>query len=143
MDTEVKPIQNKTLRCGVAPVHFAAGDWQLLLVRSGAVWDFPAGIVSVHEDALEAAKRETIAVTGIDDLEFAFGEDFKETVPTVDNKVDRYYVAETRVDAIILPVKSGKPVRDDWRWVTCAEAEDYLPPRLIHVLEWLRARINE
>ena len=145
MDTEIKPIKNKELSCGVVPVHFAWGDWQLLILRRSEVWDFPAGIISVHEDSLEAAKRETIAATGIDDLEFAFGEDHKETVPNASNKVGRYYVAETRADKITLPVskKSGTPAHDEWRWVTCDEAEDFLPPRLTHVLEWLRARINE
>ncbi len=145
MDTEIKPIKNKELSCGVVPVHFAWGDWQLLILRRGEVWDFPAGIISVHEDALEAAKRETIAATGIDDLEFAFGEDHKETVPNASNKVGRYYVAETRAETITLPIahKSGKPAHDEWRWVTCDDAEDYLPPRLTHVLEWLRAKINE
>ena len=145
MDTEIKPIENKELRCGVVPVRFAWGNWQLLLLRSGKVWDFPAGVINIHEDALEAAKRETIAATALTDLEFAFGEDYKETVPYAGNKVDRYYVAETRSEEITLPIskKLGKPAHDEWRWVTCDEAEDFLPPRLTHVLEWVRARIEE
>ncbi len=145
VDTEIKPIQNKVLRCGVVPVRFAFGDWQLLVLRSGALWDFPVGVVSVHEDSLEGAKRETLAATGIEDLEFAFGEASKETVPYAGNNVDRYYVAETRTEVITLPTskKTGKPAHDAWRWVTCDEAEDYLAPRLTHVLEWLRTRINE
>ncbi len=145
MDTEKKPIANKELRCGIVPVRFAWGDWQLLLLRSGSLWDFPAGVASIHEDLLEAAKRETLAATALTDLEFAFGEDGKETVPYAGNKVDRYYVAETRTEKIDLPVstKTGRPVRDEWRWVTCDEAEEFLPPRLTHVLEWVRQRINE
>ncbi len=126
-------------------VHFAWGDWQLLILRRGNRWDFPSGIVSVHEDTLEAARRETIAATGVDDLEFAFGEDYKETVPSADNKVGRYYVAETRLEKITLPPArgTGKPAYDEWRWVTCEDAEDFLPPRLTHVLAWLRDKINE
>lgn len=145
MDTEKKPIQNKALSCGVVPVLFAWGDWQLLILRRGDAWDFPSGIISIHEDSLEAAKRETLAATGIDDLEFAFGEDYKETVPYAGNNVGRYYVAETRMEKLTLPParKTGQPAHDEWRWVTCDDAEDYLPPRLTHVLEWLRAKINE
>jgi len=127
------------------PVRFAFGDWQLLVLRSGATWDFPGGIINVHEDSLEAAKRETFAATALTDLEFAFGEDSKETVPYAGNKVDRYYVAETQTREITLPLskKTGKPTHDEWRWVTCDEAEEFLPPRLTHVLEWVRQRINE
>ena len=145
MDTEKKPIENKELSCGVVPVRFAWGDWQLLVLRRGESWSFPAGIISVHEDSLEAAKRDTLAATAIDDLEFAFGEDYKETVPYAGNKVDRFYVAETRIENLTLPIarKLGKPAHDEWRWVTCDEAEDYLPPRLTHVLEWVRTRVND
>ena len=123
MDTEKKPIENKELSCGVVPVRFAWGDWQLLVLRRGESWSFPAGIISVH----------------------AFGEDYKETVPYAGNKVDRFYVAETRIENLTLPIarKLGKPAHDEWRWVTCDEAEDYLPPRLTHVLEWVRTRVND
>ena len=74
-----------------------------------------------------------------------FGEDFKETVPYANNKVARYYVAETRTAEITLPVSPelGHPEHDEWRWVTCEEAEEFLPPRLTHVLDWLREKINE
>ena len=100
MDTDKKPIADKELRCGVVPVRFAWGDWQLLLLRSGNLWDFPAGVASIHEDLLEAAKRETLAATALTDLEFAFGEDGKETVPYAGNKVDRYYVALAALKAL-------------------------------------------
>ncbi len=149
METDKTSIPNKVLSCGVVPVLFAWGDWQLLILRRGDTWDFPAGIVNVREDSLEAAKRETLAATGIDDLEFAFGEEFKETVPYTSNgtgnKVGRYYVAETRTEKITLPVSArlGKSAYDEWRWVNGEEAEDYLPPRLTHVLAWLCEKINE
>ena len=145
MDTEKKHIENKELSCGVVPVRFAWGKWQLLLLRAGKTWDFPAGIINIHEDSLQAAQRETTTATAITDLEFAFGEDYKETVPYAGNKVGRYYVAETRCEEITLPVskKLGKPAHDEWRWVTCDEAEDLLPPRLTHVLAWVRGRIDE
>lgn len=135
------------MSCGVVPVRFAWGSWRLLVLRAYNNWDFPKGMVNLHEDPLDAAKRETAEETGITDLEFVFGEDFKETVPdarSAGNKVARYYVAETRVEEITLPVSPelGRPEHDEWRWVTCDEAEDLLPPRLTHVLEWVRGRID-
>lgn len=145
MDTEKKTVAPKVLSCGVVPVRYAAGAWRLLVLRAYNNWDFPKGIVNAHEDPLDAAKRETAEETGITDLEFVFGENFKETVPYAGNKVARYYVAETRAEEITLPVSKelGRPEHHEWRWVTCDEAEDYLPPRLTHVLAWVRDRIEE
>ncbi len=144
MDTEKKIVEKKVLSCGVVPVRFAWGNWQLLVLRAYKNWDFPKGMVNLNEDPLAAATRETTEETGITDLEFVFGEDFKETVPYAGNKVARYYVAETRVEKITLPVSPelGRPEHHEWRWVTCDEAEDLLPPRLTHVLAWVRDRID-
>jgi 8-oxo-dGTP pyrophosphatase MutT (NUDIX family) len=142
-------ILNKILSCGVVPVRFADGDWKLLVLRAYKNWDFPKGVAEANEDPLDAAKRETEEETGITDLDFVFGEDYKETVPynvtSTAHKVARYYVAETRTDDITLPVSKelGRPEHHEYRWVTCDEAEDLLPPRLAGVLEWVRARINE
>ena len=145
MDTEKKPVAAKALWCGAVPVRFAWGNWQLLVLRAGTQWDFPKGRIDLDEDAQEAAVRETTASTGLTDLEFVFGEDFKETVPYAGNTVARYYVAETHTEQITLPASeaSGRPLHDEWRWVTCDEAEDLLPPRLTQVLEWVRQRIDE
>ena len=144
MDNEKKTIADKVLSSGVVPVRFSAGSWRLLVLRADKSWDFPTGVINVYEDSLEAAKRETTAATDITDLEFVFGEDHKETVPYAGNNVGRYYVAETHSDEITLPVsrKLGRPAHDEWRWVTCDEAEDLLPPRLTHVLAWVRERID-
>jgi 8-oxo-dGTP pyrophosphatase MutT (NUDIX family) len=142
-------ILNKILSSGVVPVRFADGDWQLLVLRAYKNWDFPKGIVEANEDPLDAARRETLEETGISDLDFVFGEDYKETVPysvtRSSHKVARYYVAETRAGDVTLRVSEqlGRPEHHEWRWVTCDEAEDLLPPRLAQVLEWVRARINE
>jgi len=144
LDTEKKPVAARILSCGVVPVRYAWGNWQLLVLRAYKNWDFPKGLVEPNEDPLDAAQRETLEETGITDLEFVFGEDFKETVPYAGNKVARYYIAETRFEQIVLPVSPelGRPEHDEWRWVTCDEAEDLLPPRLTHVLEWVRKQID-
>jgi 8-oxo-dGTP pyrophosphatase MutT (NUDIX family) len=145
VDTGKKIVAPKVLSCGIVPVRFAWGSWRLLVLRAWKNWDFPKGIVEANENPLDAAKRETLEETGIDDLEFVFGEDYKETVPYGNNKVARYYVAETRREEITLPVSEeiGRPEHDEWRWVTCEEAEDLLPPRLAPILEWVCRKIEE
>ncbi len=134
----------KIFSCGVIPVRYDGG-WKLLVLRAQNVWDFPKGIVHANEDPQEAATRETEEATGITDLDFVFGEDYKETAPYEGNKVARYYAAETRTDEIILRVAKeiGRPEHNEWRWITCEEAEDFLPPRLANVLEWVCRKINE
>jgi len=135
----------KILSCGVVPVRYADGGWKLLVLRAYKIWDFPKGVVETNEDPFEAAKRETEEETGISDLDFVFGEDYKETAPYAGNKTARYYVAETRTEEITLPVSEelGRPEHHEWRWVTCEEAEDLLPPRLAIVLEWICRKIDE
>ena len=145
VDTEKKPIEIKVLSCGVVPVRYAWGNWRLLVLRAYKNWDFPKGIVEGNEDPIDAATRETTEETGITDLEFVFGEDYKETVPYAGNKVARYYVAETHTENIILPVSEelGRPEHHEFRWVTFDEAEDLLPPRLSVVLDWARETLEE
>ncbi len=137
-------IKEKILSCGVIPVRRIGGDWKILVLRAYKNWDFPKGVAEQDEDPLDAAKRETLEETGISDLEFNFGEDYKETVPYADNKVARYYIAETTVDDITLPVSPelGRPEHHEWRWVSPNEAEDLLPPRLALVLDWVRELLD-
>jgi 8-oxo-dGTP pyrophosphatase MutT (NUDIX family) len=136
---------DKIFSCGIVPVRFDAGDWRLLVLRAYNHWDFPKGLAEANEDPLACAQRETLEETGLTDLEFIFGEEFRETAPYAGNKVARYYVAETRTADIVLPVSAalGRPEHNEWRWVTCEEAEDLLPPRLAAVLEWVHRVINE
>ncbi len=135
----------KIFSCGIVPVRFDAGDWHLLVLRAHGSWDFPNGIAAPNEEPLDCAQRKTLEATGLTDLEFIFGEEFRETAPYAGNKVARYYVAETRTADIKLPVSAarGRPAHDDWRWVTCDDAEEVLPPRLAAVLDWVRRVINE
>jgi len=107
-------------------------------------WDFPKGLVEPGEDALAAARREVEEETGLANLDYPFGEEFKETVPYAGNKVARYYLAETGQDRIELPVSPelGRPEHHEYRWVTFDEAEELLPPRLAIVLEWARQTLG-
>jgi 8-oxo-dGTP pyrophosphatase MutT (NUDIX family) len=136
----------------VKPVSRAAGavvfrrderGIRVLVLRAYKNWDFPKGMVEPGEEALATAKREVAEETGLAELDFPFGDEFRETVPYAGNKVARYYLAETDADKIVLPVSPelGRPEHHEYRWVSFDEAEDLLPPRLAVVLEWARKTI--
>jgi 8-oxo-dGTP pyrophosphatase MutT (NUDIX family) len=116
---------------------------RLLLLRAYKNWDFPKGLVEPGEVELEAAKREVREETGLPELDYPFGEEFKETLPYAGNKVARYYLAETDAEKIGLPVspERGRPEHHEYRWVSFDEAEGLLPPRLAIVLDWAKKTI--
>jgi len=117
---------------------------RLLVLRAYKNWDFPKGLVEPGENELDAAKREVAEETGLAELDYPFGEEFKETVPYAANKVARYYLAETDAEKIALPVSPelGRPEHHEYRWVSFDEAEELLPPRLAIVLEWAKKTIT-
>ena len=117
---------------------------RLLVLRAYKNWDFPKGLIEPGEDALAAARREVLEETGLADLAYPFGEEFKETLPYSGNKVARYYLAETDLEKIELPVSPelGRPEHHEYRWISIDEAEDLLPPRLAVVLEWAKKTIT-
>ena len=139
------PMKPALIRAAGAVVFRRADKGvQLLLLRAYANWDFPKGLVEPGEDDLACARREVAEETGLADLDFPFGEEFRETLPYSGGKVARYYLAETQEEVIVLPVSPelGRPEHDEWRWVTVDEAEDLLPPRLALVLDWARKTVG-
>jgi 8-oxo-dGTP pyrophosphatase MutT (NUDIX family) len=117
----------------------------ILLLRAYKNWDFPKGLVEPGETELDAAKREVLEETGIAELQYPFGEQYKETLPYAANKIARYYLAETAQAELKLPVSPelGRAEHHEYRWVSFDEAEDLLPPRLSVVLEWARRTLSE
>ena len=117
---------------------------RILILRAFRNWDFPKGLVETGEDQLQTARREVNEETGLTEIDFPFGDEFKETLPYAANKIARYYLAETTEHAIELPVSPelGRPEHQEYRWVTYEEAEDLLPPRLAGVLEWAKRTIS-
>ena len=117
---------------------------RLLVLRAYKNWDFPKGTIEPGEDALAAAKREVQEETGLAAIDYPFGDEFRETVPYANNKIARYYLAETDIEKIELPVSPelGRPEHHEYRWVSFDEAEDLLPPRLAVVLEWAKKTIT-
>ena len=134
-----------TLSAGVIPARRVGGSWRLLVLRAFRNWDFPKGTVEPGEEPLAAARREVAEETGLRDLEFTFGEEYRETVPYAAGKVARYYIAETQEEEVDLPISHelGRPEHHEWRWVTCDEAEELMPPRLGIILDWARGVLDE
>jgi bis(5'-nucleosidyl)-tetraphosphatase len=134
----------KILSAGIVPLRRTSQGWRMLILRAYKNWDFPKGMVEPDEDPLDAAKREAAEEAGLYDLEFPFGDNYRETVPYAGGKVARYYLAETHEEYVQLPVSGelGRPEHHEWRWVSFDEAEDLLPPRLAVVLDWVRELLD-
>jgi len=133
--------EKKQIRAAGAVVfRRTPGGIRLLVLRAYNNWDFPKGLVESGEDQLSAAKREVKEETGLTDVDYPFGDEFRETVPYAANKIARYYLAETGEHEIELPVSTalGRPEHHEFRWVSLEEAEELLPPRLTVILDWVR-----
>jgi 8-oxo-dGTP pyrophosphatase MutT (NUDIX family) len=134
----------KILSAGIVPLRRTSQGWRMLILRAYKNWDFPKGVVEPGEEPLDAAKREATEETGLTDLEFTFGDAYRETLPYAGGKVARYYLAETSEEDVRLPISEvlGRPEHHEWRWVSFDEAEDLLPPRLALVLDWVRELLD-
>jgi len=129
---------------GVVVVRCDAQGWKVLVLRAYRNWDFPKGLIEPGEAPFAAAVREAREETGIEDLAFLWGEDYRETVPYARNKIARYYLAETKAEKLTLPVNPelGMPEHHEYRWVDFAVARRLLPPRLHAILSWACSRLT-
>ena len=134
----------KPRSAGAVVFRRTADGVRLLVLRAFGHWDFPKGLVEEGEPEFIAARREVWEETGLGEIGFPFGEEHRETLPYAGGKIARYYLAETAIEKITLPVSPelGKPEHDEWRWVGFDEAEDLLPPRLALVLAWARSALE-
>jgi 8-oxo-dGTP pyrophosphatase MutT (NUDIX family) len=114
------------------------------MLRAYRNWDFPKGGLQSDEDPLTAARREVREETTISDLRFNWGEDYRETEPYANNKVARYYIAETQTVAVTLPVNPeiGRPEHNEGRWVTLERARALASPRVALILEWAAGKLG-
>ena len=133
------------ISAGVIPARRTPDGWKLLILRAYRKWDFPKGRIDPGEEPLAAAKREAEEEAALTDLEFPFGEIYRDTAPYAGGKIARYYLAVTGQEQITLPISRelGRPEHHEGRWVSLAEAARLLPPRLQLILAWVREVLAE
>ena len=136
-------MADRILSAGVVVVRRADDGWRVLLLRAYNYWDCPKGVVEAGEEPLATAKREVREETGLEQLDFRWGEEFIETEPYSKNKVARYYLATSPAGAVKLPVSTelGRPEHHEYRWLTLEGAGELVVPRLTRVLSWAFRRI--
>ncbi|MFI4920211.1 MAG: NUDIX domain-containing protein [Gammaproteobacteria bacterium] len=129
---------SRRLSAGVVVVRDTAEGLRYLLLRAYKHWDFPKGMVENGEEPLAAACREVAEETGIDALEFAWGEVFRETAPYARGKVARYYLARTAHEQVTLSANPQTGIHEhmEYRWVKHTEAVTMVTPRVRHILDW-------
>ena len=129
---------------GVVVVRELNGSWRFLMLRAYRNWDFPKGLVEPGEQPLEAAIREVREETMIDSLNFRWGEVYRETAPYSHKKIARYYVAQTSIEAVTLPVRPelGRAEHNEWRWVTFEQGLALCSPRLDPIIRWASETIG-
>lgn len=132
------------LSAGVVVVRRDASRWLFLMLRAYRNWDFPKGVVEPGEAPLAAARREVREETLIEDLEFEWGEVYRETGPYGQRKIARYYLAATRTEKVTLPVNPelGRPEHNEWRWVDADTALSLTAPRLQPIVRWATAMLG-
>lgn len=137
-------MERKMLSAGVIVARKEGNSWRYLLLRVYAYWDFPKGIVEPGEDPLQAARREVEEETGLRDLVFSWGVDYRETPPYGKGKVARYYIAETRQIDVVLPVSPElrHPEHHESRWMSYEDAHRLLSARVVPILDWAYALVT-
>ena len=134
-----------TLSAGVIIVRYRAATPYFLLLRAYNYWDFPKGEIKKSEDPLVAAVREVKEETGLKDLAFRWGKEFRETEPYRSRtiKIARYYLAESPAGEVYLPVSPelGRPEHHEFRWLEYSEARSLLNDRVKPILDWAHALV--
>ncbi|MDX1442152.1 MAG: NUDIX domain-containing protein [Gammaproteobacteria bacterium] len=130
--------RRRRLSAGAIIVRRSENGLLFLLLRAFRHWDFPKGMVEEGETPLEGACREVEEETGIDQLDFRWGEEFYESPPYNRGKVARYYLAETaQADVELKPnPETGRTEHVEWDWVSFEQAWHLTSPRVQKALEW-------
>lgn len=126
------------LSAGVAVFRNTPDGRRYLLLRAYNYWDFPKGEVEPGEAPLQAAIREVREETGLQRLEFRWGEQYCETEPYNRGKVARYYLAATADEQVTLAANPATGIREhmEYRWLGYPEAAKLAAPRVKLILDW-------
>ncbi|MDX1508193.1 MAG: NUDIX domain-containing protein [Woeseiaceae bacterium] len=137
-------MTEEKLSCGVVLARQADNGYVTLMLRAWHHWDFPKGLREDGEAPQQAAVRELLEETGVDDLDWHWGDRYIETGPYSRGKTARYYLAVTKQAEVVMGVApdTGKPEHHEWRWVSFDEAYDLSSPRVRGVVQWARQIIG-
>lgn len=141
----MSPRTHPTLSAGVVVTRPTPEGRRYLLLRAYNYWDFPKGVVEAGEDPLVAARREVEEETGITQLVILQPTAYHQTAPYGRHKVARYYLGETQQEDVRLGLNPqlGQPEHHAFRWVSAAEAESLLVPRVVQALRWARQLLED
>lgn len=136
--------KSPVLSAGIIVVRYRTATPYFLLLRAYNYWDFPKGVVEENEEPLAAAVREVKEETGLKDLSFRWGKNFRQTASYRSSKVTkvaRYYMAESSAGEVHLMVSPelGRPEHHEFRWLKYAEASTLVGDRVKPSLDWAHA----
>ncbi len=135
-----------TLSAGVIVVRRHLSDWLFLMLEAYGYWDFPKGIVEEGEIPIDTAIREVEEETTIKDLNFKWGDIYKDSRPyRGGRKVARYFIAVTETEHVELPVSPelGHPEHDSFAWLTYEDASKLVADRVAPILDWANSIIRK
>lgn len=127
------------ISAGAIIVRWDRTRFLYLLLRAHNFWDFPKGQTEENETPFEACNREVEEESTITMLDYKWGHDFYETAPYFRaKKIARYYLAETKMRKISLPINPelGFPEHNAWRWVIRKQALKMVTPRVQAAILW-------
>lgn len=138
-------MKQETLSAGAVPVRKKNHQWEFLVLRAFAYWDFPKGMVEKGEDPWQAALREVQEETGIQKVKHPWGKGFIETEPYGKGKVARYYLVEVTGEEEVRfdpnPL-TGVIEHHEYRWLSYAEARNLLVPRVKKIIDWAHQQLE-
>lgn len=142
--TAAQDAARTRLSAGVVVVRNTPEGPRFLLLRAYRHWDFPKGMVETDEEPLAAARREVQEESGISELDFAWGDVYRETSPYARGKVARYYLARTPQDQVSLTVNPQTGIHEhmEYRWVDYEAAVKLITPRVKLILDWAKQTIG-
>lgn len=134
--------------CGIV-IFRREDELKFLMMRTGTFYE-PGGKgkQEVGETDFETAVRETEEECGltIKDLTFPFGQmySFETEKYKKNKKFVRYYIAETKVKEIDIPINPeyGKREHDAYFWMNYDESYKVSGPRIQAVLTWAKNLID-